>query len=281
MVANAENSTLRPGASKIVRETLFIIVIFGALAALYAFIATPVYRAEALLLPVDIEGVNGGSSLSGELGSLASLAGVGLGQASESRVEALATLQSRSFLNDFISNQGLRQLLFSDLWDESSSSWIDEEPTVNDAYDLFTNDVMAVRNISVSGLVVVQMDWRDAELAAKWANMIVEKANEVLRQRSSNIATASISFLEKELAATSDVSTQRSINALLEKQIHKIMIANVMNEFAFRVIDPAIAADVDDPVFPRKLLLICAGLAFGIMIAIGLFLLRSLIVIRL
>ncbi len=254
-------------------------MILGILAGVYSQFVVPVYRAEVLVLPVDWERAGSASELAGGLGSLASVAGFSLGGGSESKIEALATLRSRSFLTSFVEDHGIARLLYPKDWDRNTGSWI-EEPTINDVIELFSEDVMTIKEDRSTGLVVVQIDWTDARLAAEWANLIVQQANEVMRKRSTDIATASISFLEKELESTSNLGTKQSINGLLEEQIHKIMIANVLVQYAFRVIDPAVPADADDPVFPKPLLMICAGIVLGFLVTICLFFIRGSVSIR-
>jgi uncharacterized protein involved in exopolysaccharide biosynthesis len=42
------------------------------------------------------------------------------------------------------------------------------------------------------------------------------------------------------------------------------MVANVTHEYAFRVVDKAMPPDIDDPVRPRKLMLLLAGPFVGL-----------------
>jgi hypothetical protein len=53
-------------------------------------------------------------------------------------------------------------------------------------------------------------------------------------------ARDSISFLEKELEQTSILNSQTILYNLIEQQMGKIMMANIRDEFVFKVIDPAV-----------------------------------------
>jgi hypothetical protein len=93
-----------------------------------------------------------------------------------------------------------------------------------------------------------------------------------MRARAIAKSEASLGFLQKELAATAVVDTRAAINRLIESQVNQRMLANVTMQYAFRVVDPALPADRDDPVRPKKLLMTAAGvfvgLVFGMLLTI-------------
>jgi uncharacterized protein involved in exopolysaccharide biosynthesis len=76
-------------------------------------------------------------------------------------------------------------------------------------------------------------------MAASWANMMVDRVNEVMRQRSLNEAEYNVDYLEHALAASNVVTLQQSIGRVLESELQKLMLAKGNKEFAFRVLDHA------------------------------------------
>jgi uncharacterized protein involved in exopolysaccharide biosynthesis len=84
-----------------------------------------------------------------------------------------------------------------------------------------------------------------------------------LRQRAIDEAQASIDFLNAELTETSVVELRQALYRLLENQIKTVMFAKVRDQYAFKVIDPAVAPDADDVVRPRKRAMILLGAVFG------------------
>jgi LPS O-antigen subunit length determinant protein (WzzB/FepE family) len=60
---------------------------------------------------------------------------------------------------------------------------------------------------------------------------------------------------------------------LIESQVKQRMLAVVTPEFAFRVIDHAVAPDKDDVHFPNKLIMYILGLfigvVFGVLLVLG------------
>jgi uncharacterized protein involved in exopolysaccharide biosynthesis len=239
-----------------------------------AFVITPVYRAATVLVPASAERDSLSSSLSSALGSLggfASLAGVGLDSTDRATEEALAVLRSREFTERFILEMKLMPELFADKWNAAASGWKgepDDRPTPAKAFKYFSRHVRTVIQDKKTGLVTLQVDWKDRNKAAAWANELARRLNAEMRARAIEKAQASMAFLEKELADTSVVETRQAINRLMEAQIRQRMLANVTEEYAFRVVDQAMPSDADDPLKPKKLVLLALGPIVGLVFSV-------------
>ncbi|MGI9203293.1 MAG: GNVR domain-containing protein [Woeseiaceae bacterium] len=254
-------------------------VLMTLAAGLYALLADPVFEAEVTMIALDEEDASSASMPSG-LASIAAGAGVSLESNNYLRVVSMATLESKSFIQSFIESEKLMPTLFADQWDATEENWQDASPTFNDAFELFDEDIMAVSQDFQTGLTTLSIRWHDPDTAAYWANELVYALNVEMRQRAITEAEESIAYLEMERDLTSVIGVQQAIHDLIETQLNRKMQANVRNEYAFRVIDPATAPDADDPIFPKFLLLLCAGLVFGLMLGTGIALLRDFAGIR-
>ena len=93
-------------------------------------------------------------------------------------------------------------------------------------------------------------------------------ANNELRNQAIELGQKSIEFLNDELAKTNVVEIQQSIFNLIEAQIQNIMLANVRDEYAFRVIDPAGMPDLDDHWSPNRPLIVLVFLGIGLMLGL-------------
>jgi|HigsolmetaAR201D_1030396.scaffolds.fasta_scaffold00302_9 uncharacterized protein involved in exopolysaccharide biosynthesis len=248
-------------------------VVLSAIAGAVLFLVvaafvTPVYSGTAVLVPNSSErGSTGvlGSAL-GSLGGLASFAGLAFGNADMETQEAIAVLQSREFTERFILENNLMPVLFAKRWDPKKGTWKNEKkaPTLYKAYRLFHSKVCSVSQNKKTGLVTVSVRWTDREAAAAWANDLVRRLNAEMRARAIEKANQSIAFLENELEATQTVPTRQAIGRLIETQVKQRMLANVTEQYAFRVVDKALPQDADRPVWPpRRLILLVAGLFVG------------------
>jgi uncharacterized protein involved in exopolysaccharide biosynthesis len=248
------------------------VVAFTGASAIAALTMTPVYRATTVLVAssTDGTGLGGdfGSALS-QLGGLASIVGLTSSSSGNHLEEALAVLRSRRLMSGFIEENGLMPILYPKLWDSETGGWRSgvKPPTTEKAYRLFSRVVTQIRDRE-AGLVTLQVDWKDGTMAAAWANALVAAVNEEMRSRAISQTDAMVDYLEAELATTSVVETRQAINSLIEAQIKQRMLANVTREYSFRVLDPAVAPDVDAPVRPRKRLMVAVGAGLGGLVGI-------------
>ncbi len=260
------------------KRKLIISVVFAAalLAAGVSLTMPNIYRAEVLLAPVSDEGSKSGglSAALGGLGGLASMAGISLGGGG-SVEENLAVLKSRKFLWMFIKDQKLMPILFEDDWDADKKAWIEsdveKQPSLWDAYRKFTKGgLLTVSKDKDSGLVTVGIEWVDAAQAALWANMLVSRLNEFLRQQAIGRSNGNLHYLNKELSRTHVADMRQALFELISQEQKKAMLANTQKEFAFQVIDKAVAPD--KKVKPkRSLIVILSAFVSGFLAVIFVF----------
>jgi len=249
------------------KTTLMLAVaVCTALALTYAMLAAPVYRAQVVMTPVEQGEQDKMASIAAQFGGLASMAGVSLGGGGGKSATALAVLKSRNFTTDFISEEKLLPVLFADSKDA---------PTLWKAFELFDKSVRSVSEDKKSGLITMSMEWKDPELAAKWANTLVMRLNRFQREAAIMEADKNIAFLKQELEKTSVVDMQQAIYRLIEAQTKSAMIANVRDEFAFKVIDPAVPPE--KKIKPKRSMIVMLGFIGGAFLGLFAVFIRSAI----
>ena len=237
-------------------------LIFSITAIIYAIMLVPIYRAELLMVPSTDPSTNsmsgGGSSLSG----LASIAGIRLGGTEASLKEQnLAILTSRTFTDKYIEEKNLLPIIFKEDWDEKNNKWKDGEPSKGAAHKTVAN--FTFLNIDeMTGLISFGIEWTDPVFAAKWANEIIVTLNAFIRQQAIEETEKNISFLQQQLKQTNYVNIQYVLNNLIEKQTNNIMLANVREEYAFKVIDPAVIPE--QRIRPKRRQIAITGFIFGL-----------------
>ena len=242
-------------------------IVFGLAALLAAMLVRPIYRASITIMPVqDSSNARLLGNLGGQLGGLAALAGVSLDSSGTSKSEALAVLQSRDLISRFIAENDLLPVLFQKDWSSDESKWLAtgaDVPSDEDGYIRFVDAVLDVAEDRSTGIVEVSVEWFSPELAADWANKLVALTNSRMRERAILETEQSIKFLKEILSRTDLVDLRQSLFRVLESQMQQAMLANIRQQFAFTVIDPATAPDSDRYVWPRKPLFLLAGLLVG------------------
>jgi uncharacterized protein involved in exopolysaccharide biosynthesis len=237
-----------------------------------AFLMTPTYRAAVLLAPASTARGTGAVAFgTSPLSALMAGTGIGIGPRDVETEEALAVLRSRQLTERFIADRNLMPKLFSSKWDVAKGNWrVDEQhqPTPAKAFKYFDEKIRSVVRDKRTGLVTLQIDWTDRYEAAGWANELVRLLNQEMRTRAVEQSEASMRFLEKELQTASTVEERDAIGRLLETQVKQRMIANVTEDYSFRVVDKAMPADADDPIRPKKLLLLAVGPFVGLVLSV-------------
>ena len=232
------------------------------LAVAYALNAPEEFKAETLLAPASEE-KSGASSALNQFGGLAAMAGISI--PSDSNVEqVVATLQSRKFLRQYIHGKKLLPVLFEDLWDAENQSWLvkthEDEPTEQRAVEIFKS-ILSVNEDKKSGLISLSISWKDPAVAAEWANDLVKQLNEQLRGKAITDSQKRVGYLEQELAKTTLHDMRAVLYNLLESEKQKAMIANVKENFALEVIDPAVVHETR--IKPKRELIVGFGVVFG------------------
>jgi uncharacterized protein involved in exopolysaccharide biosynthesis len=217
-------------------------VVFVGLGTFHALTAVPWYRAEVLLKVAEnkqSQGLLG--QLGGGMGGLASLAGIDVG--SNKSAEPIAVLKSRELAAAFIEEQNLLPIFFSEKWDASAKKWksadVNQQPDIRDGIKFFSKTVLKVLEDKKTNLITVSVDWTDPKIATSWANMLIERVNNRMRQRALTEGETSMNYLKQELAATSLVPLQQSVGRVIEAQLQQLIIAKSNDEYAFRILDHA------------------------------------------
>ena len=286
IISGLENETPPKGLAPVIEalrlhwKLVVICTCFGLLAGVGIAIIWPKsYDAIVTLAPVDRQSMSGGlQSLVSQYSSLAGMVGLDLGGADHSTDAALALVQSRHFLEQFISDHNLLPILFPKAWDAASGSWKrpkdGDHPSLQDGYGYFYKRVLAVLQDRKTGLISLTVSWKDPVIAASWANDLVARVNRASRELAAMQADDSLRFLHDQLPTAESVGLQQAINTLIQSQLNQKMLANSRPNYAFDVVDPAEPSDLKNYARPQPIVLIVAGFFLGIVAGLGVAVLR-------
>jgi uncharacterized protein involved in exopolysaccharide biosynthesis len=230
---------------------LTIALLGGAYAAFLAIRAVPMYQAQVTVTEVRDSGLGGAGSLVGQLGGLASVAGLNLGSGGQD-AERAAILQSRGLVEAFVKHYNLVPLITGNA-KLKNPEWF--------AVESFRRKLLDMHDDKLKGTTTITIEWSDPVVAARWANDFVGLANELLRSRTIEEATRNIEYLNKQLAQTKVVEIQSVMYSLIENQTKALMLAHGRAEYAFTIVDPAVPPEVR--VSPRRTLMVISGLFIG------------------
>jgi len=213
-------------------------------------IGDPQYQASVTVAPVaeQASGHGGGlASLATQYGDLAQMAGLSPAGGGTEKAESVAVLQSELLTERYIKQNNLLPILFQKKWDGKKGAWRVTDPkdipTLWKANQLFRSKIRNVSEDRKTGLVVMTLKWKDATLAATWANGLVALTNEYLRGLAIEEAERNIAYLNDQASRTNVVETRHALFELLQEQINTEMIAKGRRDYALKVIDPAVAPE--------------------------------------
>ncbi|GAB56996.1 hypothetical protein GPUN_2882 [Glaciecola punicea ACAM 611] len=235
-----------------------------AIGAFYAMSLPDIYRAEIVAAPT--EEAQGGGQLSGQLGGLATLAGVNVGQGQvDKAAQALEILQSRQFLYDFIKRHDAAVSLMAakgwdpetneliidqDIYLKSTNEWLREpknnrssQPTAWEMTSLIRDRILYVEQDQRTGIIRLSVEFYSPDLAQQWVSAILQDLNEIMRERDLKESEQSIRYLEEQMLTISLISMQQVFSQLIEKQMQTMMLANARAEYIFTTLDPALAPE--------------------------------------
>ena len=248
-------------------------LIFSIISILYSLSLPPVWKANLLMISPQQTQSNFSNS-SGSLGSLASLAGISLPQSSNDVQTALAVLDSRIFLENFIIENNILEVLYNDDWDSENGEWYDERPNIWSAVNLFKS-LTSYRFDPDSGVIIFSMEWEDPELAASWTNNLIQELNNFLRDEKVKTGESNIFFLQQQAELASFSNLKLMLDDLILEEIKKITLAKASKDFAFKILDPAVVPL--ERYGPQKRVIVIFGTIIGFFISIFLVFFRRFV----
>jgi uncharacterized protein involved in exopolysaccharide biosynthesis len=258
------NSNFDHGIAYLVRHKVLLLALAslgGAAGLALSYCFTPLYKADAVLIPAEeMSGLNESGAL-GNLGGLASLVGLGLGGHGSKENEAVETLRSRALTRAYIEANGLLPILFRNRWDPAARKWkigrFSRVPTLEDGYKKFEKNILSVVENRKTGLISISITWEDPILAKQWTDGLVNSANDRLRTQAIERSTRTLEYLQKISDTISITEVRATIYKLIESEIKKQMIAAGGKDYAFRVVDSAVVPE--RKVFPMRYLFLIFG----------------------
>ena len=269
-------AVLWAGRIKIVAIT----AIFAIVSVIYALSIPNQYKATALLSSADSSG-GGLSGALGQLGGLASLAGVSLGggESSEGQI-AQEIMQSWSFIEGFIEDNNLAVGVYAaDGWDKSSnelqinsglydvskSQWLVEPPSSWSLFKAFSG-ILSVSEDKKSGLVSVSIEYYSPLIAKQWLDLYVAAINEHMQKREMAKVTRNIEYLQAQIKKTNIAEMQEVFYTIIEEQIKSKMLAEASPEYAFVAVSPSMVPEEKSQ--PKRALICILGTLLGGMLSV-------------
>jgi uncharacterized protein involved in exopolysaccharide biosynthesis len=264
-----------------------ITAVFAVASVIYALSVPNQYKATALLAPAQSSG-GGLSGALGQLGGLASLAGVSIGggEGSEAQI-AQEIMKSWNFIEAFIADNDLAVELFAaegwrkgsnelkindDVYDSQNKQWLleNESGVVGppSSWNLFKtfSERLAVSEDKKSGLVSVSIEYYSPQIAKQWLDMYVSAVNAHMQQRQVDKVTNNINYLQAQIEKTSIAEMREVFYTIIEEQTKNKMVAEASPEYAFVAVSPSMVPEETSQ--PKRALICILGTLLGGMLSV-------------
>ena len=262
---------------------IVVTAIFAVASVFYALSLPNIYKSEALLAPADSDQQGGLAGLTGQLGGLASLAGVNLGGGKTDKTAlAIEILKSREFFAKFAEEHDiLPDLMAVKRWDLSSNTIIYNEsvyssrtkewrrsskpprqsrPSYQEAKKVFEAQ-FKVEQSPESQMIIISIEHYSPEIAKHWVDWLIQDINSVMKVRDREEAERSINYLQSQVNKTNIVEQKNLLYQLIEEQAKTLMFTEVRDEYVFKTIDPALVSELKFK--PKRSLVVVLGVLLG------------------
>lgn len=278
----------------------YIVAVTVVLTVVVSLFMTNIYQAKAVITPVTAKGGGGGA---GGLSALAlqfgALPGIAM-PASSSASEIINLLKSNVLREKVIAQHSLMPVLFYKQWDPRKKDWKTrgegmftlnplswlsalsgaispgpsagarkKEPGVPDTWDALRllDDIVKINHNVKESSITISADFHDPDMAAKIVEYFLTTLTDYMSSEAKRVATTNRLYLEQQLGTTSDPFIKQKTYNLIAEQIETAMMAEVKENFAFKVIDPPLAPDKKTK--PKRAQM--AVLSFVVALFIGVF----------
>ena len=285
------------------RRALILWMVAGTVVAtaLISLLMANVYQAKAVIMPVTQKesGPAGGLGLTALAQQFSGLPGISLpGSASAS--EIISLLKSNILREKMIQRYHLLPVLFHKRWDPRRQTWKRSDeigpgldprdyvarieralaPSRPDATPKGDNDppstwdalrrlddIVRVSQDVKQNTITVSADFSDPETAARVLDYLLVTLTDYMSGEAKRVATTNRKYLEAQLEKTNDPFIKQKTYNLIAQQIETGMMAEVKENFAFKIIDPPLAPD--KTIRPRRLQMMMLALLISVLAGIG------------
>ena len=269
-------------------KIIAITAVFAVASVIYALSVPNQYKATALLAPAQSDG-GGLSGALGQLGGLASLAGVSIGggESSESQI-AQEIMKSWSFVEGFIADNDLAVEVYAaegwsrvsnqlkidnDVYEVETKSWLVEDahtgkegpPTSWQLFKAFS-DKLSVSEDKKSGLVSVSIEYYSPQIAKQWLDLYISAINKHMQARQVEKVSNNISYLEAQIGKTSIAEMREVFYTIIEEQTKNKMVAEASPDYAFVAVSPSMVPEEKSQ--PKRALICILGTLLGGMLSV-------------
>ena len=270
------------------RKIIAITAVFAFVSVIYALSLSDQYKATVLLAPAQSDGADLSGAL-GQLGGLASLAGVDIGGGDSSEAQmAQEIMKSWSFIDVSIAENNISVEVYAaegwsrgsnelqiddDIYDAETKTWLVENDNTGEvgppsSWKLFESfsERLVVSENKKSGLVSVSIEYYSPQIAKQWLDMYVAAINAHMQQRQMEKVTNNINYLQAQIEKTSIAEMREVFYTIIAEQTKNKMLSEASPEYAFVAVSPSMVPEEKSQ--PQRAFICIVGTLLGGMLSV-------------
>ena len=249
------------------RKKIFAITAaFAIVSVIYSLSLPNQYKATAILSPAQSDSADLSGAL-GQMGGLASLAGVSLGSSESTEAQiAQEIMQSWSFIENFVSENNIEIEVYAsegwsrdsnelkidpELYDLETKTWLVKnintgelgKPSSWELYQSFSERLSVSEDIEL-GLVTLSIEHYSPYIAKQWLDLYIAAINKHMQERQVSKATNNMNYLQAQIEKTAIAEMRDIFYKLVEEQVKNKMLAEASPDYALVVISPSMLPEV-------------------------------------
>ena len=255
-------------------KILAITTIFAIASVFYALSVPNQYKATALLAPAQYESAGLSGSL-GQLGGLASLAGVNLNSGGSGETQmAKSIMVSWNFIEGFIKSNNLAdELVAVEGWNQESNElqinkkvydvknqrWLVDKPTSWSLFKSFSSRLSVSE--TNSGFLSISIEHYSPYLAKQLLDLYISAINKHMQELQVMKVNNNINYMQEQLKRTSIAEMQEVFYSIIEEQIKNKMLAEASPDYAFVAVNASMLPEEKSQ--PKRAIICIAITLFG------------------
>ena len=194
--------------------------------AIISFLSPKIYEAKAVIMPVAQSQEPSGMS------AVALQFGITTNQTSNTS-ELFSLLQSNILMERVIIKNNLIPVFFGE-----EAKGKKENELIWDGIRYLKNSIYKVRDNKRDGIIELSVEFKDPEMSASILTGILAELTDYMSSEAKRVADTNKNYLESLIDKNSDPLIKQKIYALIARQIEVSMMAEVKENFAFKILDP-------------------------------------------
>ena len=229
-----DESNFLDNISVLLKNKILIIVIVSVsvcATGIISILSPKIYRATAVIIPANQ------STDRGSMSAIASQFGIATARTSNIS-EIISLLNSNILMERIIKNHNLLPVLL----DKNTKNKPGTDRTWSGIRSL--KGIVSVNHKLKEGVVEISAEYKDPKIVANLINHTLTELTNYMSSEAKRVANTNKDYLESLIDKNADPLIKKNIYLLIARQIEISMLAEVKENFAFKILDPPKVPDM-------------------------------------